>query len=100
MRRAMQPGSLGRADIDPNAQCTGEIAHRNCRLIWISQPIGETDTFGVLQAVRKNARQQVFLRLRRMTRHAQIQGQIDTAVRIGEFDLEVINSRAERNDPS
>jgi len=53
LRGAMQAGSLGRADIDPNAQCAGEVAHGNCRLIRIGQPVGETDPFGVLQAVRR-----------------------------------------------
>jgi hypothetical protein len=32
-----------------------------------------------------------------MTRNAQIQRGVDAAVRIGEFDLEGMNSRAERH---
>ena len=41
----VQPRGLGRADIDPNAQGAGEVAHRNRRLVGIGQTIRETDSF-------------------------------------------------------
>src|SRR6185436_4825274 len=41
--RLVQPGRVGRADVDPGAVGAGEVANRDRRLVRVEQPAGKGD---------------------------------------------------------
>jgi hypothetical protein len=57
----VQPVGVGCADVDPDPKAAGEIADREGWLIGVSQPFGEGDPVDVLEAVRQDAGEEVFL---------------------------------------
>ena len=54
LRRPVQPRGVGRADVDPRTERTGEIANCDCRFIG-SRPREKLDALGELQQVREQA---------------------------------------------
>ena len=87
----MKSIGVWRADLDPGAQCSGEIANHHCRFVWLGEPFGEHDAFGVFQAVSQDARDEILRRLRWMPRHTQRQRLVDVSIDVGELDIEVID---------
>ena len=68
LARLVQPRGVGRADVDPHLQRASEVADEHRGLVGLGDAAREGDPFGVLEAVREDARHRVLLGLRRLLR--------------------------------
>ena len=89
--RLVQPGGVGRADVDPGAVGAGEVANRDRRLVRLGQAAREADALREFQAIGEDARREVLLGLGRMARRLYGQRLVDTAIDVREPDLEVVD---------
>jgi hypothetical protein len=60
--------TTGSADLDPDLQGSGQVAHGNRRLVRLREPLRESDSLPVLQAERQHARDEVLVALGRVLR--------------------------------
>ena len=91
LRRFVQSRRIRGADLDPDLEGAGQITHRNRRLIGVRDPTRKHDPFRILEAIREDARREVFRRLRRMHRDAERQRFIAPAIHVRHGDVERVD---------
>src|SRR4249920_49701 len=97
LRRLVQARGIRRADLDPGLERAGEIAHLDRRLVGLRQPAREGNALGVLEAIRENAGNQIFVTLRWMLCRLELERLIYAAVDIAQPDREMVDRRRQRH---
>src|SRR5258707_734952 len=80
---------IGCADVDPDLERAGEVAHRERRFLRCGDAARKADAFGVFQAIGEHAREQVLPALGRVARDLERERRVGAAVDVGELDREV-----------
>src|SRR5688572_18182036 len=81
--------------LDPRRDTAGHVPHQYSRFVARRDTLCELDAFGVLQAVRKQARQHELGCFRRLPREAQRERLVDAAIDVSQLRVEVVNGRSE-----
>ena len=95
LARSMQAGRFRSSDINPDLQCTRQVAYGDRRLVRLGDPVRKHDTFRVLEAIGEHPGQHALRRFGRMTSYAQAQRLVDVAIRVRQLNVEYVNSVAE-----
>jgi len=92
---AMQPLGVRHSYFDPGRDTPGEVADDDRRLVALRQACCELDAFGVLEAIREQARGHVLCALGWMHGQAQIENLVNAAVDVRQVDRDVVHRRGE-----
>ena len=93
----VQPGRIGRPDVDPCVDRPGQGADGDRRLVGVRYSARERNPFGELEQVREHSCDEMILRFGRMTGDAQCERFVYGAIAVGEFDVEIVDRRLERH---
>ena len=97
--RFVQSIGVGRADVYPRLQRSGEIADGDRRRIGLGKPFAERNALSVLETLGEYTRREVLVGLRRMLCDAKRERLVHIAVDVGQLNVEVVDRCRQSHEP-